>query len=290
MALSASLRINIIKEVANRLESEDWSLIDLTLEQFGLPTSPTWSGSIHAYLIEHVSKGNDAQLIEIAEHVGYVVEQPGASVVTDPEYWEPEHFRVFLSHLSAHKAFIAELQSELLRYGITSFVAHNDIEPTLEWQVEIERALRTCDSLVALLHEGFHASYWTDQEVGYVMGRGQPVFAVRLGQDPYGFIGKFQGFNGHGKQVSEIARELFDTYRLNKQTQTHMAGAIVRMFERSNSFANAKYNVSLLEDLDYWEPDFSIRIKKAAEENGQIESSWGVPERVNALVDKWGGI
>lgn len=289
MALSASQRINIIKEVANRLEPEDWPLIDLTLEQFGFPTSSSWTGTSHAYLIEHVSKGSDAQLIEIADHVGYVVEQPGASVIADPGYWHPEHFRVFLSHLSAQKVFTAELQSELLSYGITSFVAHNDIEPTLEWQVEIESALRTCDSLVALLHEGFHSSYWTDQEVGYVMGRGQPVFAVRLGQDPYGFIGKFQGFNGHGKEASEIARELFDTYRLNKQTQTKMAGAIVRMFERSHSFANAKYNVGLLEDLEYWEPEFSIRIKNAAEENGQIGSSWGVPERVTALIDKWAG-
>lgn len=289
MPLSASQRINIVKEVANRLEPEDWPLIDLTLEQFGLPTSSSWTGTSHAYLIEHVSKGDDAQLIEIADHVGYVVEQPGASVVTDPDYWHREHFRVFLSHLSAHKVFTAELQSELHRYGITSFVAHNDIEPTLEWQVEIEGALRTCDSLVALLHEGFHTSYWTDQEVGYVMGRGQPVFAVRLGQEPYGFIGKFQGFNGHGKEASEIARELFDTYRLNKQTQTRMAGAIVRMFERSHSFAIAKYNVGLLEDLEYWEPEFSIRIKKATEENGQIESSWGVPERVTALINKWAG-
>lgn len=289
MTLSTSQRINIIKEVANRLEPEDWPLIDLTLEQFGLPTSSTWSGTSHAYLIDHVSKGTEAQLVEIAEHLGYVVEQSGASVVTDPEYWQPEHFRVFLSHLSAQKVFAAELQSELLGFGITSFVAHNDIEPTFEWQVEIESALRTCDSLVALLHEDFHSSYWTDQEVGYVMGRGQPVFSVRLGQDPYGFIGKFQGFNGHGKDASEIARELFDAYRLNKQTQARMAGAIIRMFERSHSFVNAKYNMSLLEDLGYWEPEFSIRVKKAAEDNGQIGSSWGVPERVTALLAKWLG-
>lgn len=289
MALSASQRINTIKEVAGRLEPENWALIDLTLEQFGLPVSSEWSGSKHDYLIHHVSKGSDAKLIEIAAHVGYLVEQPGESAVTDPGYWEPEHFRVFLSHLSAHKVFTAELQSELLRYGITSFVAHNDIEPTLEWQVEIESALRTCDGLVALLHDGFHSSYWTDQEIGYVMGRGMPVFAVRLGQDPYGFIGKFQGFNGQGKDASQLARELFDTYRLNKQTQAKMAGAIVRMFERSNSFANAKYNIGLLEDLEYWEPGFTERIKKAAEENGQIESSWGVPERVTALIQKWAG-
>ena len=50
--------------------------------------------------------------------------------------------------------------------------------PHLEWQVQIETALATCDTLVALLHDKFHASNWTDEEIGFAMGRGVPTFAV----------------------------------------------------------------------------------------------------------------
>ena len=287
MSLSASQRIKIIKEIADRLADEGWALIDLTLSQFGFRTSPTASGGSHSYVLEHVGGGTDAQLVEIAEHLGYTIEQSGTSSVADPTFWKPNCLRVFISHLSAHRVFTAELQSALLEYGVTSFVAHNDIEPTLEWQTEIETALRTCHTLVALLHQNFHSSNWTDQEIGYVMGRGLPAFSVRIGQDPYGFIGRFQGFNGNGKSAQQLAEELFNSYRSNKQTRVQLAYGVVATFEASDSFAQARHNTGLLEALEYWEPAFSTRIQKAAESNGQIQSSWGVPERVAALTAKW---
>ncbi|HTL15498.1 MAG TPA: toll/interleukin-1 receptor domain-containing protein, partial [Thermomonas sp.] len=221
------------------------------------------------------------------DHLGYQMDLPGGAPILDPPFWRPGMMRVFLSHLSKHKKFTAELQSELANYGVSAFVAHNDIEPTLEWQAEIETALRTCHSLVALLHPEFHASSWTDQEIGYVMGRGLPVFSVRLGQDPYGFIGKFQGFNGAGKTAAQIAAELFGVYKSHKQTREPTARALVTQFENSYSFAQAKANMGLLEQLEYWEPAFSDRILKAAESNGQIQFSWGVPEKAAALAKKW---
>ena len=54
-------------------------------------------------------------------------------------FWKEGYFRLFLSHLSKFKVNTAYLQKELLKYGISSFVAHNDIEPTKLWQNEIEK-------------------------------------------------------------------------------------------------------------------------------------------------------
>ncbi len=48
---------------------------------------------------------------------------------------------------------------------------------------------------MVLLTEKFHQSDWTDQEVGYALGRGVPLIAVKLERDPYGFIGKFQALS-----------------------------------------------------------------------------------------------
>lgn len=129
-------------------------------------------------------------------------------------------FRVFLSHLAANKVVAAKLQEACLEFGISCFVAHNDIEPTQEWQTQIETALATSDALVALLHPEFHASNWTDQEIGYAMGRGLPVYSVRFGQDPYGFIGRFQAFTAKGKNPLALAQELFESFRKNKQTHS----------------------------------------------------------------------
>ena len=88
------------------------------------------------------------------------------------------------------------LKDELAIFGVSCFVAHKDIQPTKAWQDEIERALANMDGFVALMTVDFHDSDWADQEVGFALARGVPIIAVRLGRNPYGFIGKFQGLPG----------------------------------------------------------------------------------------------
>jgi hypothetical protein len=289
MSLTASKRITLLKEVADRLQVEDWPLVDITLIQYRLPTSDTWNGNKHGYVLEMCKSAPDAVLIELAQHVGYLVEELSKPGI-DPPFWRKRMFRLFVSHLAVEKVFAAELQESLLQYGISGFVAHNDIEPTLEWQTQIETALATSDALVALLHPDFHKSNWTDQEIGFAMGRGLPVFAVRFGQDPYGFIGRFQGFNGGGKTADLLAKELFDTYRRNKQTQKRMGEVLVSLFEDSGAFSSAKTRIGYLEQLETWDSSFIPRIEAAADANSQIAGSWGVPERVQALAKKWAGV
>ena len=284
MPLTPSERVTIIKEIGNRLSTEEWPLIDLTLKQFGLDTFDQWRGDRLSYVVEIVSPVADPVLVDLAKHVGYVPNSAHHNV--EPAFWVKSRLRMFVSHLAAHRDFAGQLQQALHPFGISCFVAHNDIEPTLEWQTQIEVGLSTCDMLVALLHPDFHKSNWTDQEIGFAMGRGLPIFAVRLGQDPYGFIGRFQGFNGQGKTMPMIAEELFSACVKHKQTQSAMARALVSLFEESGSFANAKDRIGYLEKLDVWEPAFSDRIKAAIKANGQISGSWHVPERVEGLVVK----
>ncbi len=109
--------------------------------------------------------------------------------------WGDVGFRVFLSHKSEVKKETADIKDGLRLFGISCFVAHEDIHPTKAWQDEIENALASMDGFVALMTENFHDSEWTDQEVGYAVARGVPIIAVRLGKNPYGFIGKFQALS-----------------------------------------------------------------------------------------------
>jgi hypothetical protein len=285
MPLTPSQRISLLKVISERLGKESWQFIDATLKQFGAPTPHPWDGSASDYIVLTAQNAKDQTLIDLAQHVGHKFGQPTSPGV-EPPFWRKDMLRLFVSHIAVHRAFAGELQEALLRYGISSFVAHNDIEPTSEWQTQIETALATCDALLALLHENFHASNWTDQEIGFAMGRGVPSFAVRLGQTPYGFIGRFQAFNGNGKAAPALARELFDCYRKHKQTAGKMSEAIVSQFEVSDSFAVAKERMGYLEELQIWDPSFAGRITSAVNINSQIEGSWGVPVRVQKLVKK----
>jgi hypothetical protein len=128
--------------------------------------------------------------------------------VAPPQFWKPNRLKMFISHLAKNKARAAEMKAGLANWGVSAFLAHQDIEPTREWQTEIESALMTMDVLVALLEPGFRESAWTDQEVGFALGRGVEVIPLRAGLDPYGFVGKIQGVPVKGKLARAVADEL----------------------------------------------------------------------------------
>lgn len=227
----------------------------------------------------------DETLLALAHHVGFTIDSPAPGL--DPPFWKEGHLRVFITHLTAHQKYAGELKDSLDNFGFSSFVAHTAIHPTKEWQNEIETALATCEVMIALLHKGFNESEWTDQEVGFAMGRGLLAFYVLFDQKPYGFISRFQAFNGNGKSTDELAQEIFDVFRSHKQTQRRMSEILVSRFENSHSFQNAKENMKLLEELDQWNKRYSERISKAVESNSQISGSWGVPARVKTLIKGW---
>lgn len=285
--LSPSQRVTLIREISRRLSSDEWTFIDVALKNFGFPCyAEGWNGEKLDYVASMISEGHDDDLIALAQHVGYQVEHP-TKVQDEPKCWEKSMFRLFISHLAEHRRFAAALREKLLPLGISAFVAHDDIEPTAEWENEILTALTTCDSLVALLHKDFHDSYWTDQEIGFAMGRGLPTYAVQIDQNPYGFIGRFQAFNGNGKDAPLLAFELFQVYLKGDQTQPRMAEGLVKLFEDSMRFEDAKQRIGYLETLRVWEPSFSKRIQAASQTNRQIYDATGVPKRVSALVEKW---
>ena len=130
---------------------------------------------------------------------------PARTVTSDvaTRFWGGSGFRLFLSHKSEVKKETAALKDRLALFGVSAFVAHEDIHPTREWQNEIENALHTMDAFAALLTHGFHDSDWTDQEVGFGLARGVPVIAVGLGRNPYGFLGKFQALRTDWDHAAE---------------------------------------------------------------------------------------
>jgi hypothetical protein len=173
MPLSPSLRATLMKEVVKRLSSDGFVNIDIALKAFKLPISDTWSGDTQSYVAKKIGDATDECIVGLAEHVG--VQLPTA-IAMDKTYTDAnDKLKVFISHLASHKQYAGAVKSYLYSYGVDSFVAHDDIEPSKEWQNEIEAALLKCDSLVALLHPSFHQSKWTDQELGFVMGRSRPL-------------------------------------------------------------------------------------------------------------------
>jgi hypothetical protein len=202
--------------------------------------------------------------------------------------WTPDSFRLFLCHVSAHKETAEALKAALSIYNVSCFVAHSDIEPTREWQEEIEEALRSMDALAALLTYDFHASNWTDQEVGFAMGRDVLILSLRYGQDPYGFIGKYQGYPiSEKKMYTDIAKDIVSILAKNDTTSLRIAEVLVQRLELSGTFESSKSTMTMLEECAQLDSDLLERLENVLTENSQVGGAWGVPDRIRALMLKF---
>jgi Holliday junction resolvase RusA-like endonuclease len=168
------------------------------------------------------------------------------TVSEEPTFWKPGYFKLFISHLSAFKQTTSILKRTLEVYGISAFVAHEDIEPTKQWQDEIEQGLFTMEALCAILMEGFNLSNWTDQEIGVAIGRNILVIPIRKGLTPYGFIGKYQGFQAEGRSVGEVALGIFQILSSSPRTSNILILKLSELFLLSQNSTEALERIKAL--------------------------------------------
>jgi hypothetical protein len=172
-------------------------------------------------------------------------------------------------HRHPQKAEMGLLRDSLRLRGISGFVAHTDIEPTQEWQDVIESALETCDALAAYMTDDFHKSKWTDQEVGFCVGRAILIIPIKVGLDPYGFIGKYQALNGIGKPPIALADEIAGVVTAHPLTASKMVVPTVTTFANSYSFDNARANLERLQHIpdSAWTPELVELVERQLEDN-----------------------
>jgi len=205
-----------------------------------------------------------------------------------PSFWQPGYFRLFITHLAAHKAGAHRLKEALAIYQVAAFVAHDDIEPTREWQSEIERSLRTMDALVAILSPRFIESRWCDQEIGIAIGRGKLVLPVRAGADPHGFMAKTQALSFVDADAAALASRIADVLLQHSLSTDRMTEALVDRLSESTSFDASRRTMVLLEKASRLNSAQVARLVMAAEENIDVREAWGVPQRIRALVARLG--
>ncbi len=220
---------------------------------------------------------------------------PGASILGDRlapselevrRLWPDGRFRLFLSHVAKHKVAVSRLKDELTLRGVAGFVAHEDIEPSREWRGEIELGLGSMHALVALVTPDFHASPWTDQEVGWALGRGVLVVPVRLGVDPYGFAGKYQGVSGSLEKPPELASSIVGALLANPQTHGEMRRSLVKAFAEAASFAMAIALYRIVIEVADFTGEEKATLLKACTENDQVSGAFNVTKAIYLAFGK----
>lgn len=188
-------------------------------------------GSKRVYSKNRLAPVSDTELLRLASDLDLgslgAIEQ--ASIATEslpPKNWkETTKFRLFISHISKHKKVATRLKDALAPFAVAGFVAHEDIHPTARWQAEIELGLATMDALVAILTPGFRESVWTNQEIGFALGRGVKIISLRMGEDPPGFVSAEQAIPRRERMAVDIAPVIVGLLSEDERTTMRMAEA-----------------------------------------------------------------
>lgn len=289
--MNALEKIKLIDDIGRELQKRmTFSEIDIYFETYGIPTDhqPSYN-SKYVYVKEILPKINDEIVIQIANELNIEHNfQSKLPVFKDNSttFWKTGHFKLFISHLSTFKITIGHLKTALEKYGISSFVAHEDIEPTKEWQDEIEKGLFSMDALCAVLMPSFKESNWTDQEIGVAIGRGILVIPIRKGLDPYGFIGKYQGFQSTGKNVDQVAEGVFLILSKNPKTRNRIISCLVDLLLLSNNTIEALERIDSLKKISDLPKERVLHLKTRFTENQNLKGN-EIITKFNELTNQY---
>ena len=188
--------------------------------------------------------------------------------------WGNGAIRAFLSHVADDKIGATELKTSLARYGIGAFVAHEQIEVSRDWQIELKFALGTMDVLVALCTPGFNESSWANQEVGFAIGSGKPVIAIRNGADPSGFQTKYQAMSASDTSWDEVARDILRLLVRRDDFRDLVPSALADAFSKSRNFNESRVLLESLQEIETLTMEQAGEIVEAVNSNIQINSSY----------------
>ena len=185
-----------------------------------------------------------------------------------PGFWEKDCLRTFVSHSDKNYSFAKKLKDQFMDSGISCFVAHKDIEPTKKWQEEIIKALKSAELVLVLITEDFNKSWWTNQEVGFALGRDIPIISIKLDQNPPpGFIYETQAIALNETDISPRSTGYLKLLKLIKSKfpkhPVFKKNLLKKFFDaRSISLARAKETFMDLISLKFDDQE----IEKIAEE------------------------
>lgn len=208
----------------------------------------------------------------------------GVPSVTD--IWRPGYYRMFISHVSSYNSSASNLKTALEDYGISGFVAHKDIEPSKEWQGELEKALFSMDCLCGIITDDFNESKWCDQELGIAIGEGKPLVLIKKGALPYGFAGKYQAIESKSN-APDMAKKVFEIIAKNPKFNAVYNEKLKDLLLNAKSGDDAQKWFRLITKLPGVTPSFVSSIRDRLKDNENLLSEEFI-KSFNSFAKKYG--
>ena len=272
-------RFDLKARLMRELSAWDYADRDLVFGEVHLPLSGVEP------LIDIVSMASDDQ-VTVMRSLVFGVGRPSESVANPdpvPSCWNPGQVRVFISHSAKHKVFVSEVSSDLAVAGIHGFVAHETMTVAKSWQDQIENALKSAQAFVAFVHPEFNPSEWCQQEAGWAIGRGIPVFAVRLGDDPKGFLASKQWPSLVGRPANEVATSIRSWLAGQPSFTRAIVGGLISSLRGEGDFKTLGRIAEQIGAINSMTPDEYDQIDRVYSANASLQNAWAAKATFRSL-------
>lgn len=153
---------------------------------------------------------------------------------TEIRVWKEGYYRLFISHRSEYKIEVSEIKDKLESFGIDAFVAHEDIQVSIQWRDAIVQSLKTMHCLLAYITDNFSENDWCCQEVGFACVSGSRIIPLRVqNKNPGGFLGFYQAANVSKLNANEICDEVISKV-IENDHDTYIQSLLYALNEESN--------------------------------------------------------
>jgi TIR domain len=201
----------------------------------------------------------------------------------------------FLSYSHRDRQLAGRIRYVLGTYGIAAFLAHEDIQPSQEWQDEISHRLHACEVFFPLLTDSFKGSDWTDQETGIAVALNKIIVPLKATLDPYGFIARYQAqwfdaeeLNGslNLPGIDESCWNVVRSLARRSDIGDRIKNGIIGKFAESGAFKEAGQYASRLQDIEPFDATQVEEIVRVSCKNSQIHGSFAARDYVRDLMKR----
>lgn len=192
-----------------------------------------------------------------------------------------------MSYSAKDKHFAGDIKRRLEDYGFEVFLAHEDIEPGVEWERRILRELNSCDILLGILTKNFKDSEWTDQEIGVALGLDKLIIPLKVDINPYGFIKRYQALRSDEEHIDKTCLGIIGGIRNEKRYESSLIDTLIRGFVNSDRFKDANIKAGLLEGFRELRKEQVTEILRGGIENPQVYEAYEAQIFLRKLIKKY---
>jgi hypothetical protein len=178
----------------------------------------------------------------------------------------------FISYQTSNKDIAGKLKNILTDYGIDSFLAHEDIDVSEEWQAEIIKYLEKTTIFFCILSKNYLESIYCMQESGVAAFRSMTIIPLTVdGTSPPGFISKYQA-----KRITFDELSIKDVIPgLLKYDKNEGIRIIIKLIGQSGTYKDAEKNFEyILPVLDKLTDEQADNLLDKILSNGQVKGSY----------------